>query len=64
MDAKDELIALERDLDEHVRRLPAVTARPVRALLTAFHVLVNGQLNRSDDVEAAQRGIVIAARLS
>ena len=63
-DAKAELVALEGELDAHVRQLPAVTQRPVRALLTAFHVLVNGQLNRVDDVEAAQRGIAIAARLS
>jgi hypothetical protein len=62
--AKAELIELEVDLDEHVRELPAVTMRPVRALLTALFVLINGQLNRVHDVSAAQRGLAAATRLS
>jgi hypothetical protein len=33
-------------------------------MLTAFYVLINGQLNLADDVDAVQRGLAAAARLS
>ena len=63
--AKAELIAVEGELDERAHTLPVVTKLPMRALVTAFHVLIAGQLNSDEDDGAAElRGVAAASRLS
>lgn len=65
-EAKEKLIELEVVLDQRARELPVINQRSVRALFAAFHVLINGQLNRDQDdpMAAGERGVAAAARLS